>query len=138
MLGIAEGCIPVSRSGGDSQGASTMSRLACGMELLFFGSPLDELPQNGNETWQWEIAPSPRALPKPPVLHTKGLERYRALALDREDDLVCSDPRCGLSWAHALVFHLCRSDEDGALGFGRRMGLGRFRRHRLASGVVLS
>lgn len=117
MLGIAEGCIPVSRSGGDSQGASTMSRLACGMELLFFGSPLDELPQNGNETWQWEIATSPRALQKPPVLHKKGLERFRALALDREDVLVCSYPRCGLSWAHALVFHLCRSDEDGALGF---------------------
>ena len=85
MLGMAEGCIPVSRSGDGSAGASTMSRLACGMELLFFGSPLDELPANGNETWQWEIATEPKALQTPPVLHKKGLDQFHGLPLEAEE-----------------------------------------------------
>ena len=115
---MPEGCLPVSASGRSASGDhGMMSRLACGMELLFFGEPLDDLPANANETWSWEIATEPVALQKPPVKHTKGLAQFRRLSCRSDDVFVCSYPRCGLSWAHALAFHLCRSDEDGSLPY---------------------
>ena len=47
----------------------------------------------------------------------KAERQFRAFPCAADDVFVCAYPRCGLSWAHALTFHLCRSDEDGELPF---------------------
>ena len=51
------------------------------------------------------------------VVGPKTEAAFRMLRCRDDDVFVCSYPRCGLSWAHALSWHLLRSNESGQLPF---------------------
>ena len=112
----------LSTSGRASPGSPTtmIGRLACGFDLLLWGSgdvSLEDLPPHGSETWQWFISSNPKAMRAPLVADPKTEAAFRMLRCRDDDVFVCSYPRCGLSWAHALSWHLLRSNESGQLPF---------------------
>ena len=76
-----------------------MGRLACGFDLLLWGSgdvSLEDLPPHGSETWQWFISSNPRAMRAPLVADPKTEAAFRMLRCREDDVFVCSYPRCGL------------------------------------------
>ena len=116
-----DGLLPLhQRSGLTGSPTTMMGRLACGFDLLLWGSgdvSLEDLPPHGSETWQWFISSNPRAMRAPLVADPKTEAAFRMLRCRDDDVFVCSYPRCGLSWAHALSWHLLRSNESGQLPF---------------------
>ena len=103
-----------------SSPTTMMGRLACGFDLLLWGSgdvSLEDLPPHGSETWQWFISSNPKAMRAPLIADPKTEAAFRMLRCREDDVFVCSYPRCGLSWAHALSWHLLRSNESGQLPF---------------------
>ena len=115
-----DSCLSTSGRASPSSPTTMMGRLACGFDLLLWGSgdvSLEDLPPHGSETWQWFISSNPKAMRAPLVADPKTEAAFRMLRCRADDVFVCSYPRCGLSWAHALAFHLLRSNESGQLPF---------------------
>jgi hypothetical protein len=118
-----DSCVPnFGANGSRAEGSpgSMMNRLACGLDLLLWGSSdlnLEDLPPHGSETWQWFISAVPRAMRAPLVADPTTEQAFRALTCRDDDVFVVGYPRCGLSWVHALCFHVLRSDDNGKLPF---------------------
>ena len=70
-----------------------MGRLACGLDLLLWGSgdvSLEDLPPHGSETWQWFISSNPKAMRAPLVADPKTEAAFRMLRCRDDDVFVCS------------------------------------------------
>lgn len=103
------------------EGSSTprWAHLACGLESYLLGDSgvsflVDEseaaAPQN-----RWRVSSAPKALQRPFVFQSQTLNEFKKIVPRATDVLVASYPRCGLTWVHAIVFYLSRSDDHGRL-----------------------
>lgn len=101
-----------------------MSQFVCGLETLFVGDGggvsmlIDEsMDRTGPvpSTANWLVAKGPKALQRPIIFNQRSFEEFRTIPPRPTDVLVAGYPRCGTSWAHAMVYFLLRSDEDGTL-----------------------
>lgn len=110
-----------------------MNGVMCGLQWTLGGSSnnvdvevfVDEEEHEMPPAVSWLVATGPKALQRPIIMNKRGFEVFRSMEGHASDILVAGYPRCGLSWAHAIVFFLARSTDDGTLEKGELMVGGR-------------
>lgn len=112
---------------------TSMSRFVCGLQWTLGGGSsnvdvevfVDEEEHEMPPAVSWLVATGPKALQRPIIMNKRGFEVFRNLEGHVSDILVTGYPRCGLSWAHAIIFFLARSSDNGTLEKGELMVGGR-------------